>query len=36
MNFAKNKRCRKCGEQSAKKDGVDSFEVKKGDWICSE
>uniref|UniRef100_A0A2K1Y8Y5 RanBP2-type domain-containing protein n=1 Tax=Populus trichocarpa TaxID=3694 RepID=A0A2K1Y8Y5_POPTR len=36
MNFTKNKRCRKCGEQSAKKDGDDSIEVKKGDWICSE
>ncbi|KAJ6977028.1 zinc finger protein VAR3 [Populus alba x Populus x berolinensis] len=36
MNFTKNKRCRKCGEQTAKKDGDDSIEVKKGDWICSE
>ncbi|KAG5233893.1 zinc finger family protein [Salix suchowensis] len=36
MNFGKNKRCRKCGEQSAKKDGDDSIEVKKRDWICSK
>ncbi|KAJ6760009.1 ZINC FINGER PROTEIN [Salix purpurea] len=36
MNFSKNKRCQKCGEQSAKKDGDNNIEVKKGDWICSE
>ena len=36
MNFSKNKRCHKCGEQSAKKDGDNNIEAKKGDWICSE
>ncbi|KAJ6373810.1 hypothetical protein OIU78_029487 [Salix suchowensis] len=36
MNFSKNKRCQKCGEQSAKKDGDNNIEAKKGDWICSE
>ncbi|XP_011035621.1 PREDICTED: uncharacterized protein LOC105133362 [Populus euphratica] len=36
MNFSKNKRCQKCGEQSAKKDGDNNIEAKKGDWICSD
>ncbi|CAK7349583.1 unnamed protein product [Dovyalis caffra] len=36
MNFSNNKRCRKCGEQSAKKKDNNKTEAKKGDWICSK
>lgn len=36
MNFAKNARCRSCGEDGPRGVRGDDNEMKKGDWVCTE
>ncbi|KAD2393284.1 hypothetical protein R6Q59_012367 [Mikania micrantha] len=36
LNFARNKKCRECKEDSPQKVGDEDVEMKKGDWICPQ
>ncbi|KAL3512173.1 hypothetical protein ACH5RR_024890 [Cinchona calisaya] len=36
MNFSRNVRCRKCGEDGPRKIDMNDVEMKEGDWICAD